>query len=95
MQRILSQAKVQKDYTNIRYAFKVLLVIIETFKGKIDNIVKDILVFIICELNNNSTKNKNYKTSLFETVIIIFFLKNKNLGSLLYLLQPYFNNSNT
>jgi hypothetical protein len=67
VQKIISLSKFKKEFFNIRYGLKLLLVIIDTFKGKIDPIVKQIVDFVVSELNAQSVKN-TYKLALLETV---------------------------
>jgi hypothetical protein len=63
----------------MRYALKLLNVIVETCKGKIDEVVKEILGFLITEISQNNVRN-SYKMALLESVsynriiLINFFL---------------------
>jgi hypothetical protein len=51
---------------------KLLNVIVETLKGKIDDVVKEILEFLINEISQNNVRT-SYKLALLESV-----RKNKN-----------------
>ena len=47
----------------MRYALKLLNVIVETCKGKIDEVVKEILGFLITEISQNNVRT-SYKIAL-------------------------------
>ncbi len=69
VQSIISLGKSKKEYQNVKYGLKLLNVILETLKGKIDDKMKEILVFLINEISQNNVK-PGYKIALLETVFI-------------------------
>ena len=51
----------------MRYALKLLNVIVETLKGKIDDVVKQILEFLINEISRENVRT-SFKLALLESV---------------------------
>ena len=66
VQRIVIICKSKKQYQNVKYALKLLNVVIESLKGKIDSVVVTILNFLISELNDKP--KQAYKLALLESV---------------------------
>jgi hypothetical protein len=62
-------SKSKKEYDSAKAAIQILIVILETLKGVIDNIFVEIVNFVIAELSHG-IKSKSYKVSLIELVII-------------------------
>ncbi len=67
VQRVISLGKSKKEYQNVRYALKLLNVIVETLKGKIDDVVKQILEFLINEISRENVRT-SFKLALLESV---------------------------
>lgn len=66
VQRIVVICKSKKQYQNVKYALKLLNVVVESLKGKIDSVVGIILNFLITELSNKP--KPAYKLALIESV---------------------------
>jgi len=58
------------DEVNCSYVIKILIIILETYKGKIDYLLKDILSFVIIELK--SAKQTVYKSILLQTIALSY-----------------------
>jgi hypothetical protein len=69
VQRIISISKAKKEMDSARAAIQLLVIMIESLKGRIDSIFNEIVIFAITELSN--TNNKSYKISLIELVYSI------------------------
>jgi hypothetical protein len=69
IQKIISVSKSNHDNANIRHALKFLNVIIDTFKGKIDNVVEEIIVFLVNEMKEGKEKKNSIIFTIVETVI--------------------------
>ncbi len=70
VQRIIIICKSKKLFQNVKYALKLLNVVIESLKGKIDTIVVTIINFLISELKESP--KQSYKIALIESVSKIF-----------------------
>jgi hypothetical protein len=64
---IIAISKSKKEYETTKAAIQILIVMIESLKGRIDSILGEIVIFLLNELN--TTKSKVYKISLIELVI--------------------------
>jgi hypothetical protein len=68
IQKIISISKANHDNNNIRHALKFLNVIIDTLKGKIDNVLEEIIHFLINEMNDGKEKKNSIIFTIVETV---------------------------
>ena len=68
IQKTISISKANHDNNNIRQALKFLNVIIDTLKGKIDNVVEEIIAFLINEMKEGKEKKNSIIFTLVETV---------------------------
>lgn len=66
MQKIVSYAIATDEHNNIKYAFKILTSFIESSKGKIDNIMPDIVNYVIEQIK--IAKKQDHKQALVELV---------------------------
>jgi len=76
VQKTISISKANHDNNNIRQALKILNVIIDTLKGKIDNVVEEIIGFLINEMKEGKEKKNSIIFTIVETVksIILLYL---------------------
>ena len=66
VQRIISISKARKEIDSARAAIQLLVIMVESLKGRIDSIFGEIVIFAITELSK--TGSKSYKVSLIELV---------------------------
>jgi len=72
IQKIISISKINQDNNNIRHALKFLTIIIDTLKGKIDNVVEEIISYLINEMKDGKDKKNSIIFTIIETVFRIF-----------------------
>ncbi len=68
IQKIIVVSKANHENGNIRHALKFLNVIIDSLKGKIDNVVEEIIAFLINEIKEGKEKKNSIIFTMVETV---------------------------
>jgi hypothetical protein len=68
VQRIISISKSKKEIDAARAAIQLLVIMVESLKGRIDSLFNEIVIFTITELTKSNSKS--YKISLIELVIL-------------------------